>query len=44
MSTGDSGAIRDDGSWSAGADLFLRTPTDVAPGSYSATLTLSLFE
>lgn len=40
----DSGAVVEEGSWSASADLFLRTPTDVAPGSYSATLTLSLFE
>lgn len=44
VSTVDSGAVREEGSWSAGADLFIRTPTDVAPGSYSATLTLSLFE
>jgi len=44
VSTADSGAVRAEGSWSAGADLFLRTPIDVAPGSYSATLTLSLFE
>ena len=44
VSTVDSGAVRHEGAWSAGADLFLRTPTDVAPGSYSATLTLSLFE
>lgn len=40
----DSGAIAQEGSWSANADLFLRTPVTVAPGSYSATLTLSLFE
>ncbi|KTR95438.1 hypothetical protein NS220_05920 [Microbacterium testaceum] len=31
-------------SWSASADLVLKTGTDVAPGSYSSTLTLSLFE
>jgi hypothetical protein len=40
----DSGAIAQEGTWSANADLFLRTPVTVAPGSYSATLTLSLFE
>ncbi|WP_169581963.1 MULTISPECIES: hypothetical protein [Microbacterium] len=32
------------GSWSANADLFLKTPVDVAPGSYSATITLTLWE
>lgn len=32
------------GSWSVNAALFLKTPITVAPGSYSATLTLSLFE
>lgn len=32
------------GSWSANADLFLKTPSDVTPGSYSATLTLTLWE
>ena len=31
-------------SWSAGADLFLKTGTDVKPGSYTSKLTLSLFE
>lgn len=40
----DSGAVAEEGSWSATADLFLRTPATVEPGSYSATLTLSLFE
>lgn len=30
--------------WSANASLFLKTPVDVAPGAYSATLTVSLFE
>lgn len=44
VSTGDSAAVREEGSWTAGANLFLRTPIDVAPGSYGATLTLSLFE
>lgn len=32
------------GSWSANADLFLKTPVDVAPGDYSATITLTLWE
>ena len=40
----DSGAIASEGQWTANANLFLRTPATVAPGSYSSTLTLSLFE
>ena len=40
----DSGAIASEGSWSATAGLELLTSTTVAPGQYSATLTLSLFE
>jgi len=40
----DSKIINPDGSWSASADLKLLTGADVAPGEYSATLTLSLFE
>lgn len=32
------------GEWTANADLTLKTPNDVAAGSYSSTLTLSLFE
>lgn len=32
------------GSWTADADLVLKTGLDVAPGSYSALVTLSLFE
>lgn len=32
------------GEWEANAALFLKTPSDVAPGSYSATLTLTLWE
>lgn len=44
VSAADSASVLPEGSWSASADLFLRTPLDVAPGSYSATLTLSLFE
>jgi hypothetical protein len=40
----DSEVINPEGSWSANADLKLRTGATVAPGQYSATLTLSLFE
>jgi hypothetical protein len=40
----DSQTINPTGQWTATADLFLRTPLTVAPGNYSATLTLSLFE
>lgn len=32
------------GSWTASADMTLKTPGTVAPGQYAATLTLSLFE
>jgi len=32
------------GAWTADADLSLKTPNNVEPGSYSSTLTLSLFE
>lgn len=37
-------AIAEEGSWTATADLFLRTPATVEPGNYTSTLTLSLFE
>lgn len=40
----DSGEAAVGGSWSANADLFLKTPVDVAPGAYSATITLTLWE
>ncbi|MGI9822317.1 hypothetical protein [Agromyces sp. Marseille-Q5079] len=40
----DSEDIAAEGQWTANADLFLRTPVTVAPGGYTATLTLSLFE
>jgi hypothetical protein len=40
----DSEVIAPEGSWSANADLELATAATVAPGQYSATLTLSLFE
>jgi hypothetical protein len=43
VSTFDSGAVAA-GAYSVNADLFLRTPADVAAGSYTSTLTLSLFE
>ncbi|WP_265520954.1 hypothetical protein [Oerskovia flava] len=43
ISTFDSGEVAG-GEFSVNADLFLRTPADVAGGSYSSTLTLSLFE
>ncbi|TDC35599.1 hypothetical protein [Micromonospora sp. KC213] len=43
MSTYDSGAVAGD-SYSVNADLYLRTPADVAAGAYTSTLTLSLFE
>lgn len=45
VSTIDSGAVATGASsWSATAELLLRTPADVAPGDYASTLTLSLFE
>lgn len=40
----ESSAASVQGTWQADADLFLKTPADVAPGSYSATLTLTLWE
>ncbi|MGF4045306.1 hypothetical protein ACX800_12145 [Paenarthrobacter nitroguajacolicus] len=40
----DSGAIASEGQWTANADLFMKTPATVAPGDYTAKLTLSLFE
>lgn len=40
----DSGEAAAVGTWSANADLFLKTPKDVAPGAYSGTITLSLWE
>ena len=41
---GDSAPAAAGGSWSANADLTLRVPATVEPGSYSSVLTLSLFE
>jgi len=43
VSTFDSEAVTAD-SYSVNASLYLRTPSDVAAGSYTSTLTLSLFE
>ncbi|MGX7672439.1 hypothetical protein [Plantactinospora sp. DSM 117369] len=43
VSTFDSGAVAGD-AYSVNADLYLRTPADVAAGEYASTLTLSLFE
>ncbi|WP_238006294.1 hypothetical protein KZZ52_36275 [Dactylosporangium sp. AC04546] len=43
VSTFDSEAVAGD-SYSVDADLYLRTPADVAAGQYTSTLTLSLFE
>ncbi|MFC0527480.1 hypothetical protein [Phytohabitans kaempferiae] len=43
VSTFDSEAVAND-AYSVDADLYLRTPADVAAGEYTSTLTLSLFE
>ncbi|MBQ0902193.1 hypothetical protein [Micromonospora sp. U21] len=43
VSTFDSEAVTGD-AYSVDADLYLRTPAEVAAGSYTSTLTLSLFE
>lgn len=40
----DSAAIAEEGQWTATADLTLRTAADVAAGTYTGTVTLSLFE
>ena len=40
----DSGEAASVGTWQAGADLFLKTPKSVAPGAYSGTITLTLWE
>jgi hypothetical protein len=42
--TNGSAAVAEEGSWTANADLFLRTEPTVDAGQYSSTLTLSLFE
>src|SRR5699024_1444907 len=40
----DSSEARTVGEWEANAELFLKTERDIAPGSYSATVTLTLWE
>jgi type 1 fimbria pilin len=40
----DSGEAAAIGEWSADANLFLKTPATVAPGAYSGTITLTLWE
>lgn len=40
----NSAEVAEEGSWTAGADLTLKTAPTVAAGTYHATLTLSLFE
>jgi len=40
----ESGQVASEGQWTATADLFLRTPATVAPGAYTSSITLSLFE
>ncbi|WP_244255892.1 hypothetical protein [Rathayibacter sp. VKM Ac-2760] len=40
----DSGAVAEEGQWTASADLFLRTDATVEAGDYTGELTLSLFE
>ncbi|PVW03856.1 hypothetical protein DEA06_10795 [Microbacterium sp. Gd 4-13] len=44
LALADNAAAAAPGSYSANAELTLRTPGTVAPGSYAATITLSLFE
>lgn len=44
VSAFDSTEVNPEGSWTANADLTLRTGEDVAAGAYSSTITLSLFE
>ncbi|TQJ30849.1 hypothetical protein [Microbacterium sp. SLBN-146] len=40
----DSGDAATVGTWQANANLFLKTPVDIAPGDYSGTITLTLWE
>jgi hypothetical protein len=44
FSTVDSSSVAAEGSWTASAELVLRTEASVAPGGYASTITLSLFE
>jgi hypothetical protein len=41
---GDSEEYLDEGSWQATAALVLKAPASVVPGTYTSTITLSLFE
>lgn len=40
----NSGEAAQTGTWAANAGLFLKTPKTVAPGAYSGTITLTLWE
>lgn len=40
----DSQSAASVGSWTAGADLFLKVPSTVTPGAYAGTITLTLWE
>jgi hypothetical protein len=40
----DSGEAATVGTWTANAELILKTPATVAPGAYSGTITLTLWE
>lgn len=44
ITAGSAEAADGNSAWTATADLTLKTAADVAPGKYSTTLTLSLFE
>lgn len=44
MGATTSANVVQDRTWSAAAEMLLRTPSTVTPGSYTSTLTLSLFE
>lgn len=44
MTLDSADAQGENGTWTANAGLTLKTPNNVEPGSYSSTLTLSLFE
>ncbi|KQM82438.1 hypothetical protein [Agromyces sp. Leaf222] len=44
LSLDSAASTAESGQWTANADLVLKTPVDVAPGSYTSLLTLSLFE
>lgn len=44
MALDSSEATAANGEWTANADLTLKTPNDVEAGSYTSTVTLSLFE